>query len=96
MTDTEAAPGIPVPHRGPVAKISGVSGDPGAVPAQGRITSYNVCYTKLLRWPLCHGKVLPPFRLDIYMEFLHRVIAATAGVALVVLSHRRFRSYNFV
>ena len=36
-------------------------------------------------WPLCHGKVLPPFRLDIYMEFLHRVIAAVAGTALIAL-----------
>jgi heme A synthase len=45
-------------------------------------------------WPLCHGKVLPPFRLDITMEFLHRVIAAVAGVALLALSHRRFRAYR--
>ena len=45
-------------------------------------------------WPLCHGKVLPPFRVDIYMEFLHRVIAAAAGIALVVLSYRRFRDYR--
>ncbi len=45
-------------------------------------------------WPLCHGKVLPPFRLDIYLEFLHRVIAAVAGVALVTLSWRRFRAYR--
>jgi heme A synthase len=45
-------------------------------------------------WPLCHGKILPPFRLDIYLEFLHRVIAAVAGVALVTLSYRRFRSYR--
>ena len=42
-------------------------------------------------WPLCHGKVLPPFRLDIYMEFFHRVIAAVAAGFLVVLSWRRFR-----
>ena len=45
-------------------------------------------------WPLCHGKILPPFRIDIYMEFLHRVIAAVAGVALFALSYRRFRSYR--
>lgn len=45
-------------------------------------------------WPLCHGKVLPPFRIDIYMEFLHRVIAAVAGVALLALSYRRFRDYR--
>jgi len=45
-------------------------------------------------WPLCHGKVLPPFRVDIYMEFLHRVLAAVAGTALLVLSHLRFRAYR--
>ncbi|HSL99823.1 MAG TPA: COX15/CtaA family protein [Candidatus Limnocylindria bacterium] len=47
-------------------------------------------------WPLCHGKILPPFRVDIYLEFLHRVIAAVAGVALVTLSYRRFRAYRGV
>lgn len=45
-------------------------------------------------WPLCHGKVLPPFRLDIYMEFLHRVLAAVAGTALLALSYVRFRTYR--
>ncbi len=45
-------------------------------------------------WPLCHGKVLPPFRVDIYMEFLHRVIAAVAGVSLLALSYRRYRVYR--
>lgn len=45
-------------------------------------------------WPLCHGKVLPPFRVDIYMEFLHRVLAAVAGTALLVLSLVRFRDYR--
>ncbi|NNG47150.1 MAG: hypothetical protein HKM86_08585 [Deltaproteobacteria bacterium] len=45
-------------------------------------------------WPLCHGKILPPFRWDIYMEFLHRVIAAVAGVALLALSYRRYRNYR--
>ncbi len=45
-------------------------------------------------WPLCHGKVLPPFRLDIFMEFLHRVIAALAAVSLAALSWRRFRDYR--
>jgi heme A synthase len=45
-------------------------------------------------WPLCHGKVLPPFRADIYMEFLHRVIAAVAAGFLVALSWRRYRDYR--
>ena len=45
-------------------------------------------------WPLCYGKVLPPYRWDTYMEFLHRVIAAAAGIALCALAVRRFRSYR--
>jgi len=45
-------------------------------------------------WPLCHGKVLPPFRFDIYMEFFHRVIAAVAAGFLVALSWRRYRDYR--
>src|SRR5512145_851742 len=45
-------------------------------------------------WPLCHGKVLPPFRWDIWMEFTHRAIAAGAGIALVALSWNRFRAYR--
>jgi cytochrome c oxidase assembly protein subunit 15 len=45
-------------------------------------------------WPLCHGKVLPPFRWDIYMEFLHRVIAAVASVSLLALSVQRYRTYR--
>ena len=45
-------------------------------------------------WPLCHGKVLPPFRWDIYMEFGHRVIAAVASIFLVALAARRYRKYD--
>jgi len=45
-------------------------------------------------WPLCHGKVLPPYRWDIYMEFLHRVIAGIASLFLLALSVRRFRRYR--
>jgi len=45
-------------------------------------------------WPLCHGKVLPPYRWDIYMEFGHRVIAAVTSVLIVLLSFKRFRTYK--
>jgi len=45
-------------------------------------------------WPLCHGKVLPPYRWDIYMEFGHRVIAAVTSVLIVLLAFRRFRAYK--
>ncbi len=45
-------------------------------------------------WPLCHGKVLPPFRWDIYTEFAHRILGAVASVFLLILSYRRFRNYQ--
>lgn len=44
-------------------------------------------------WPLCHGTVLPPFRWDIYMEFMHRVIGGVTSIFLVILSYQRVRSY---
>ena len=44
-------------------------------------------------WPLCYGKVLPPFRWDIYMEFTHRVIGAVTSIFIIILAYQRFRSY---
>ncbi len=44
-------------------------------------------------WPLCHGEVIPPFRWDIYAEFLHRVIGAFTAVLVTWLSIRRIKSY---
>jgi heme a synthase len=34
-------------------------------------------------WPLCHGTVAPPFRLDIMFEWGHRILAATATLLIV-------------
>src|SRR6266545_4902083 len=45
-------------------------------------------------WPLCHGRVLPPFRFDIWMEFMHRVIAAVATLSLLLLCRKRFKDYR--
>ena len=45
-------------------------------------------------WPLCHGRVLPPYRWDIYMEFGHRVIAALSAILLVILSYKRLKDYT--
>jgi heme a synthase len=45
-------------------------------------------------WPLCHGRVLPPFRWDIYTEFTHRILGVLASVFLVILSFKRFRDYS--
>lgn len=45
-------------------------------------------------WPLCYGKILPPWRWDIYMEFLHRVIAGVTSLFLAALSLNRYRRYE--
>src|SRR5690242_10695906 len=45
-------------------------------------------------WPLCQGRMLPPFRIDVWMEFAHRLIAAVATISLVILSLKRLRAYR--
>lgn len=45
-------------------------------------------------WPLCQGKILPPIRLDVWLEFTHRLIAATATLFLVPLVIKRFKAYR--
>jgi len=45
-------------------------------------------------WPLCHGKVVPPFRWDIYVEFSHRVLGGVAGIFLVILAVKRLKMYS--
>lgn len=37
-------------------------------------------------WPLCFGKVIPDYQLQVYYEFIHRVIAGIVGVATFVLT----------
>ena len=44
-------------------------------------------------WPLCQGNLIPPLRLDVWMEFLHRVLAALATVFLLLLVRSRLTSY---
>lgn len=44
-------------------------------------------------WPLCHGEFLPPFRWDIYVEFVHRLIGAAGSILLVALSYKRIKEY---
>ena len=37
-------------------------------------------------WPLCHGKLIPPFQFNIFMEWLHRLIALCVGLLLFATS----------
>jgi heme A synthase len=34
-------------------------------------------------WPLCHGRLIPPLRADVLIEYSHRLAAALASVLLV-------------
>jgi heme a synthase len=45
-------------------------------------------------WPLCQGKFLPPMRVDVWMEFMHRVIAAAATIFLLLLARQRLSTYR--
>ena len=44
-------------------------------------------------WPLCHGQVVPPFRWDIYVEFIHRVIGGITSIFIFILCYQRFKAY---
>ena len=45
-------------------------------------------------WPLCQGAFIPPPRLDVWMEFLHRVLAALSTLFLLLLARQRLSSYQ--
>lgn len=45
-------------------------------------------------WPLCYGEVIPPFRWDIYTEFIHRVIGGVTSIFIIIFSYQKFRSYQ--
>jgi protoheme IX farnesyltransferase len=48
-------------------------------------------------WPLCHGQLIPPMQFNIFMEWIHRLIALVVGLGLVstalwVMAHRATRA----
>ena len=45
-------------------------------------------------WPLCHGKIIPEFRWDVYVEFIHRVLGAATSVLIISLAYKRLRTYS--
>ena len=34
-------------------------------------------------WPLCHGRIIPPLRADVLIEYSHRLAAAVASILLM-------------
>jgi heme A synthase len=50
-------------------------------------------------WPLCHGRLIPPFELAPWIEYMHRLAAATVSVELVaftVVAWWRYRGQAWV
>jgi heme A synthase len=48
-------------------------------------------------WPLCHGRIIPPWELSPWLEYLHRFSAAVAGgftLLLVITAFKRFGTRN--
>jgi len=45
-------------------------------------------------WPLCQGKVLPPAHVDVWMEFMHRMIAGVATISLLLVARKRLKVYK--
>ncbi len=46
-------------------------------------------------WPLCHGRIIPPFEYSVLIEYSHRLFASSLGalmLALLVLTWIYFRS----
>lgn len=47
-------------------------------------------------WPLCHGQMIPPFRADVWIEYIHRLLASllclgTLGVTVQIWSKAELR-----
>jgi heme A synthase len=50
-------------------------------------------------WPLCHGRVVPPFETKVMIEYTHRVVASAVGFLIlgtVVWGWRRHRQNRFI
>ena len=39
-------------------------------------------------WPLCFGAVIPDFQIQVYLEFLHRVLAGIIAIACFYLNYK--------
>lgn len=43
-------------------------------------------------WPLCYGKLVPSFDFGIFLEWFHRLLAASLGLVLLFLTYQVWRS----
>ena len=50
-------------------------------------------------WPLCHGRIIPPFDAETLIEYSHRLVASVVGLlvlATLVVAWRRYRSRPWI
>ena len=45
-------------------------------------------------WPLCHGRLIPPFELAPWIEYMHRLAAATVSVLVVAFAVSTWWGYR--
>ena len=45
-------------------------------------------------WPLCHGRIIPPFHLTTLIEYSHRLVATAVGVLVLTTAFVVWRSYR--
>ena len=45
-------------------------------------------------WPLCHGRIIPPWELAPWIEYLHRLSAAVSGVFTLLMVGTAFMQYG--
>ena len=45
-------------------------------------------------WPLCHGRIIPPWELAPWLEYLHRLSAAVSGVFTLLMVITAFKRYG--
>ena len=45
-------------------------------------------------WPLCHGRIIPPWDMSAWVEYTHRLSAAVAGVFTFLLVASAFNRYT--
>ena len=50
-------------------------------------------------WPLCHGRIIPPFDAATLIEYSHRLVASVVGLlvlATLIVAWRRYRSRAWI
>lgn len=39
-------------------------------------------------WPMCHGQWLPPMRVDVWIEYIHRLLASLVGIGMLFVAFK--------